>query len=71
MRIDRTFIFHTNKSAGFNAGVAIKVSNGVAAGVTLGGNYVVRVTAMVMRKPMWQAMWGMRIAKRPSMRGAM
>ncbi|OOF35621.1 hypothetical protein BKK48_09175 [Rodentibacter heidelbergensis] len=39
MRIDRTFIFHTNKSAGFNAGVAIKVSNGVAAGVTLGGNY--------------------------------
>jgi len=29
----------TNKSSGFNAGVAIKVSNGVAAGVTLGGNY--------------------------------
>ena len=29
----------TNKSSGFNAGVAIKVSNGEAAGVTLGGNY--------------------------------
>ena len=29
----------TNKSRGFNAGVAIKVSNGEAAGVTLGGNY--------------------------------
>ena len=29
----------TNKSSGFNAGVAIKVSNGAAAGVTLGGNY--------------------------------
>ena len=29
----------TNKSSGFNAGVAIKVSNGVAAGVTVGGNY--------------------------------
>ena len=28
----------TNKSSGFNAGVAIKVSNGEAAGVTLGGN---------------------------------
>ena len=29
----------TNKSSGFNAGVAIKVSNGAAAGATLGGNY--------------------------------
>ena len=29
----------TNKSRGFNAGVAIKVSNGEAAGVTFGGNY--------------------------------
>ena len=29
----------TNKSSGFNAGVAIKVSNGVAIGVTAGGNY--------------------------------
>ena len=29
----------TNKSSGFNAGVAIKVSNGEAAGVTSGGNY--------------------------------
>ncbi|OOF53942.1 hypothetical protein BKK56_10540 [Rodentibacter genomosp. 2] len=29
----------TNKSSGFNVGVAIKVSNGVAAGVTVGGNY--------------------------------
>ena len=29
----------TNKSSGFNAGVAIKVSNGEAAGITLGGNY--------------------------------
>ena len=29
----------TNKSSGFNAGVAMKVSNGAAAGVTLGGNY--------------------------------
>ena len=29
----------TNKSRGFNAGVAIKVSNSEAAGVTLGGNY--------------------------------
>ena len=29
----------TNKSSGFNAGVAIKVSNGAVAGVTLGGNY--------------------------------
>ena len=29
----------TNKSSGFNAGVAIKVSNSEAAGVTLGGNY--------------------------------
>ena len=29
----------TNKSSGFNAGVAIKVSNGVAAGITVGGNY--------------------------------
>ena len=29
----------TNKSSGFNAGVAIKVSNGAAAGVTVGGNY--------------------------------
>ena len=29
----------TNKSRGFNAGVAIKVSNGEAAGVTVGGNY--------------------------------
>ena len=29
----------TNKSSGFNAGVAIKVSNGVAAGFTAGGNY--------------------------------
>ena len=29
----------TNKSSGFNAGGAIKVSNGAAAGVTLGGNY--------------------------------
>ena len=29
----------TNKSSGFNAGVAIKVSNGEAAGVTVGGNY--------------------------------
>ena len=28
----------TNKSSGFNAGVAIKVSNGVAAGITVGGN---------------------------------
>ncbi|STP02805.1 filamentous hemagglutinin outer membrane protein [Haemophilus parainfluenzae] len=29
----------TNKSSGFNAGVAVKVSNGVAAGITVGGNY--------------------------------
>ncbi|MDQ6570740.1 MAG: hemagglutinin repeat-containing protein, partial [Haemophilus parainfluenzae] len=29
----------TNKSSGFNAGVAIKVSNGAVAGVTFGGNY--------------------------------
>ena len=29
----------TNKSRGFNAGVAIKVSNGEAAGITLGANY--------------------------------
>ena len=29
----------TIKSSGFNAGVAIKVSNGEAAGVTVGGNY--------------------------------
>jgi len=29
----------TNKSSGFNAGVAIKVSNGTVAGVTFGGNY--------------------------------
>ncbi|WP_118775263.1 hemagglutinin repeat-containing protein [Haemophilus haemolyticus] len=29
----------TNKSSGFNAGVAIKVSNGEAAGITLGANY--------------------------------
>ena len=29
----------TNKSSGFNAGVAIKVSNGALAGATLGGNY--------------------------------
>ena len=29
----------TNKSSGFNAGVAMKVSNGVAAGITVGGNY--------------------------------
>ena len=29
----------TNKSSGFNAGLAIKVSNGVAAGITVGGNY--------------------------------
>ena len=29
----------TNKSSGFNAGVAIKVSNGAAAGATLGGNH--------------------------------
>ena len=29
----------TNKSSGFNAGVAIKVSNGVAIGFTAGGNY--------------------------------
>ena len=29
----------TNKSSGFNAGVAIKVSNGAAVGATLGGNY--------------------------------
>ena len=29
----------TNKSSGFNAGVAIKVSNGAVAGATLGGNY--------------------------------
>uniref|UniRef100_UPI00066BFC36 hemagglutinin repeat-containing protein n=1 Tax=Haemophilus parainfluenzae TaxID=729 RepID=UPI00066BFC36 len=29
----------TNKSRGFNAGAAIKVSNGEAAGVTLGGNH--------------------------------
>ncbi|WP_192879077.1 hemagglutinin repeat-containing protein, partial [Haemophilus haemolyticus] len=29
----------TNKSSGFNAGVAIKVSNGAAAGATFGGNY--------------------------------
>uniref|UniRef100_UPI0018646F82 hemagglutinin repeat-containing protein n=1 Tax=Haemophilus haemolyticus TaxID=726 RepID=UPI0018646F82 len=29
----------TNKSSGFNAGVAIKVSNGAAAGATLDGNY--------------------------------
>ena len=29
----------TNKSSGFNAGVAIKVSNGEAAGITLGSNY--------------------------------
>ena len=28
----------TNKSSGFNAGVAIKVSNGAVAGATLGGN---------------------------------
>ena len=28
----------TNKSSGFNAGVAMKVSNGVAAGITVGGN---------------------------------
>ena len=28
-----------NKSSGFNAGVAIKVSNGALAGATLGGNY--------------------------------
>ena len=27
------------KSSGFNAGVAIKVSNGAVAGATLGGNY--------------------------------
>ncbi|EIJ31784.1 filamentous hemagglutinin family N-terminal domain protein [Haemophilus parainfluenzae HK2019] len=29
----------TNKSSGFNAGVAMKVSNGTAVGATLGGNY--------------------------------
>ena len=29
----------TNKSSGFNAGVAMKVSNGAAAGITVGGNY--------------------------------
>ncbi len=29
----------TNKSSGFNAGVAIKVGSGVAAGITVGGNY--------------------------------
>ena len=29
----------TNKSSGFNAGVAMKVSNGTAVGVTFGGNY--------------------------------
>ena len=29
----------TNKSSGFNAGVAMKVSNGVATGITVGGNY--------------------------------
>ena len=29
----------TNKSSGFNAGVAIKVSNSAAVGATLGGNY--------------------------------
>ncbi len=29
----------TNKSSGFNAGVAIKASNGVAAGLPSGGNY--------------------------------
>ena len=29
----------TNKSSGFNAGVAMKVSNGAAVGATLGGNY--------------------------------
>jgi len=29
----------TNKSSGFNAGVAIKVSNGAAIGFTAGGNY--------------------------------
>lgn len=29
----------TNKSSGFNAGVAIKVGSGVAAGATFGGNY--------------------------------
>ena len=29
----------TNQSSGFNAGVAMKVSNGAAAGITVGGNY--------------------------------
>ena len=29
----------TNKSSGFNVGVAMKVSNGAAVGATLGGNY--------------------------------
>ncbi len=29
----------TNKSSGFNVGVAIKVGSGVAAGITVGGNY--------------------------------
>jgi len=29
----------TNKSSGFNAGVAMKVSNGAVVGATLGGNY--------------------------------
>ena len=29
----------TNKSSGFNAGLAIKVSNGAAVGATLGGNH--------------------------------
>ena len=29
----------TNQSSGFNAGVAMKVSNGAAVGATLGGNY--------------------------------
>ena len=29
----------TNQSSGFNAGVAMKVSNGAATGITVGGNY--------------------------------
>ena len=29
----------TNKSSGFNVGVAIKIGSGIAAGVTVGGNY--------------------------------
>ena len=28
----------TNKSSGFNVGVAVKFGNGVAAGITVGGN---------------------------------